>query len=438
MKITFIRPNIGSKDHRQYAPSDNLEPLALAILAGLTPKDDEITLFDDRIEEIDYNYPADLVAITVTTHTARRAYQIAGQFRQRGIPVVMGGVHPSLLPEEASRYADAVVVGEAENTWPLVLEDAKTHRLKPLYRAEELPRLEGLKPDRSIFAHKPYLPVSIVEFSRGCPHTCEFCSGAVLFQRKIRHRPHREVIEEIRNLPNRYILFADDNLYACKKAAEELFLALIPLKKKWLTQIHLDFTKDENFIELMSRSGCVGVFVGFESLDSKNLGQMNKGGSTIHRYQECLATIRKYGFCIYGSFLFGYDEDREETFTETLRFAVKERLFSAAFNHLAPYPGTPLYQRMKNTDRLLYDSWWNNPGFQYHQFSFRPRHLSPEKMADLCRKIRRQFHSCPNILLRALDMKTNARNLRNLTLFLTVNFISRRETRGKHGLTFGN
>ncbi|MEW5801882.1 MAG: radical SAM protein [bacterium] len=426
MKITLIRPDMGIRKKIWGIFSDNVEPLELATLAGLTPKEDEITLFDDRIEEIDYDHPADLVGITVIAHTARRAYQIAGQFRQRGVPVVMGGAHPSLLPQEASRYADAVVIGGAEDTWPQVLKDVKAHSLKPLYRASDLSDLKGLKPRRDIYEKGRYSPVSIVEFSRGCPHTCEFCSGAAFFQGKVRHRPVQDVIEEISSLSrSQFFFFSDDNLYAHKEASIELLKALIPLKRKWMAQIHLDFCKDETFMKLLAESGCIGVFIGFESLSSKNLKQMKKGGSMIQRYREGLARIRTYGFCIYGAFLFGYDEDREETFEKTLRFAVQERLFAAVFTPLQPFPGTPLYERLKSTGRLLYDSWWNDPDFHYHGFAFRPRYLHPESF-DLCRKIQCSFYSYPSILRRALDSKTNARTMSSLLFFLAYNSIYRR------------
>ena len=437
MQITLIKPNMGSKRKKAYSPSDNLEPLALAILASLTPPEHTIRCFDDRIEEIDYDQPTELAALTVNTHTARRAYQIARQFRQRNVPVVMGGVHPTLLPEEAGLHADAVIIGEAENIWPQVLKDAGARALKPYYRALERPNLQGLKPCRNIYIHKPYLPVSIIEFGRGCPYTCDFCSVAAIFQGKVRYRRIHDVIEEIQESPHTYILFADDNFYAGKKAARQLLQAMIPLGKKWMAQIHLEFTRDEDFMKLMVQSGCIGVFVGLESLNPKNLQQMGKYTSMARQYKESLAKIRDHGLCLYGSFLFGYDEDTLETFQETLSFSLKERFFSAAFNHLAPYPGTPLYYRLKAEGRLLNHSWWNDPTFHYHQFSFHPRHLSPEVMALHCREIRRKFHTFPNIFRRALDLKANSRSISNLMLYLAVNIISRQEVKAKHGLTFG-
>ncbi|MGA1874859.1 MAG: B12-binding domain-containing radical SAM protein [bacterium] len=425
MRVTLIRPDISARKKRRGFFSDNLEPLELAILAGLTPPEVDLTLFDDRLEEIDYHHQTDLVALTVLTHTARRAYEIAGKFRQRGVPVVMGGIHPTLLPDEAGGYADAVVVGEAESTWPQVVQDAAQGSLKPLYRAEEFSDLRGLRPRREIYAGRSYSPMSIVEFGRGCPHGCEFCSGATIYRRKVRHRPVREVIEEIQSLPRHQdFYFTDDNLYACKQAAQELLQALIPLRKKWAAQVHLDFTGDEHFMRLMAESGCTSVFIGLESLNAQNLNQMNKKG-TLTWYRESLAKIRRFGFCIYGSFMFGYDEDREETFDETLRFALEERFFAALFTPLQPFPGTPLLARLKEAGRMLYDTWWIDPGFRYQTFAFRPEHLPPDSI-NHCRRVQEKFYSWPSIARRALDRRANARSLSHFLLFLAYNGISRR------------
>ncbi len=232
MKITFIRPSLNGTPS-----SDAMEPLVFAILAGLTPPEIELVLYDERLEPIPYEEPTDLVALTVETFTARRAYQIAAQFRQRGVAVVMGGYHPTFVPEEAQHYADAVVIGDAEGVWEQLVQDAKMGKLQPLYKNSVLGKnqisghsLAGLKFDRRLFQGKKYLPINLVQHGRGCRFACDFCSISTFYGSQLQQRPVQEVVAEIESLNKNFVFLIDDNIFVNESQAEQLFRALIPLK----------------------------------------------------------------------------------------------------------------------------------------------------------------------------------------------------------------
>lgn len=276
--------------------SDAMHPLAFAVLAGLTPSDVEIEFFDERIEEIPEQLHSDLVAISVQTFTARRAYEIAKCFMRKGIPVVLGGYHPTFMPAEALQHADSVVVGPAEGVWERVVRDAKAGALSKIYQQEKPVVLEGIAYDRNIFKRKKYASFVPVEFNRGCKYSCEFCSVASFNQNNHVSRPISEVLEEIKNLKSKNIVIIDDNIFADEKKAMELFQALIPLKIRWGAQASIDIAGNSEVLRLMARSGCVAVSIGFESLNTKNLIRMNKGFNTVKNdYHTAIKKIYDHG-----------------------------------------------------------------------------------------------------------------------------------------------
>jgi radical SAM superfamily enzyme YgiQ (UPF0313 family) len=432
MKISFVRPHLF--DARA---SDALEPLVFAILAGLTPDDVEVRLFDERLEPLLIDEPADLAAITVETFTARRAYQIAEQYRRRGVPVVLGGYHPTFLPQEALEHADAVVSGDAESVWPQVVADARRNRLQRWYRGEPQ-ALEGLTWDRRIFARRKYPPIATVQYGRGCRYACDFCSIHAFYGSTVRHRPPRDVAEEIARLERRSVLIVDDNLLVNRPAAEELFRALRPLNIRWGCQVSLDVADDPALLDLMAESGCIAALIGFESVEPANLQQMRKQWNL--REGGYPAVIRRFhdrGIMIYGSFIFGYDHDTPGTIERTIEFAIESRLFLVNFTALTPTPGSRLYERLHKEGRLLYERWWLDPRYRYGDAVYRPTHLTPDQLTAACAEARQTFYRYGAIAQRGWRSSANRRTWRHLALFVGANLMTRRELSSKLGHPLG-
>ena len=407
MRVTIIHPCIGRHaGDRSYIRTWQMEPLPAATLAGLTPKEVDVRFYDDRMELIPFDEATDLVAISVETYTAKRAYQIASEYRKRGVPVVMGGFHASLCPDEVARHAETVVVGEAEVLWPRVIDDARHGRLEKFYRQLERPSLANLKPDRTIFRGKRYLPIGLVEAGRGCHFKCEFCAVQTVFGSSQTRRPADGILAELAALKRekKLFFFVDDNITSNLAAAKEFFRALIPLGIRWVSQSSINAAHDDEFLDLLVRSGCQGVLIGFESLNPANLRDMNKTFNTARGgFERALSNLRRHRIRVYGTFIFGYDGDTPESFSPTVEFAQEHALYIAAFNHLTPFPGTPLYQRLEKENRLLYEAWWLDDRYSYNRIPFQPRGMTPEALRHACLSARRTFYSRPSILRRSFD-----------------------------------
>ncbi len=442
MHLTLIHPCVGRRVGEQYIRSWQMEPLAPAALAGLTPPDVRVSFYDDRMEVIPYDRPTDLVAISVETYTAKRAYQIASEYRRRGVPVVMGGFHPTLVPEEASDYAEAVVVGEAEELWPRVIEDFRNGRPRRVYRQAARPTLHGLRLDRSIFAGKRYLPIGLVEAGRGCHFRCEFCAIQSYFGSTQTRRPTEEIIAELHALKaeqKKLIFFVDDNITSNMPQAKEFFRALIPLKIRWVSQASINAAYDEEFLRLIKASGCQGLLIGFETLNPDNLKRMHKGFNMMKGgYEAALANLRRHGIRLYITFILGYDDDHGDTFKETLAFAMRHRFYIVAFNHLTPFPGTPLYRRLEQEGRLLYDRWWLHPDYRYGMVPFTPKGMDAESVRRRCVQARAAFYSLPSIFKRSLDFKVNSNSFFMWSNFFVINFMMRKEVMQRQGYPLGD
>ena len=425
MRLLFILPAIGRKDGEEYIGTWKMEPLTVATLKALTPSYVETLFFDDRIEEICYDIRVDLVAISVETYTASRAYKIAQKFRDKGVTVVMGGYHITAVPNEALNYCDSIIVGNAETVWRQILDDFKHKRLKLRYDGERggIPPM----PDRSIYADKKYLPITLIETGRGCPHTCEFCSITAYYCGKYIPRPTKDIVAEIKESKNKIVFFVDDNLTAKREHLMEICSVITPLKIKWTSQVSLAIAKDDELLQAMKQSGCQVVLIGFESLDKANLDQMNKSWNyKLGKRDEMVKKIHKTGIGIYATFVFGFDFDGAESFNETVDFAMKHKFFFAAFNHLLPFPGTPLYDRLQEENRLLYDKWWLKDDYKYGDIPYRPKKVSPEELKNCCANARRMFFKPSNILKRGI-----ASMRRNINPAITAIYFSQNAALGK-------
>ncbi len=366
-----------------------LPSLGLLRVAALTPPDWEVTIIDEKVELIDFTIDVDLVGITAMTPVAVRAYEIADRFRERGVTVVMGGMHVSKLPDEAVQHCDSVVVGEAEDLWGKLLDDLERGELKPIYRHENgFPCLEGRPPSNwDLYRDKGYLPVHFVETTRGCPFNCEFCSVTSSFGGKFRNRAIDEIELEIQNFkpfPGRFtwqnlVFFNDDNIISSKKHASELLTRIAPYKLDWLGQTSVDMAQDDEMLALCKKSGCMGLLVGFESLSAETLKSVNKGINKPQQYLDVVKRMHDHGIGVKGSFIFGFDTDDEGVFDRTVEFAIKAKIDAVYFSILTPYPGTAFYDQMLREGRI-FDFDWNH--YNTHNVVFRPKMMTPERLME--------------------------------------------------------
>ncbi len=424
MKITLIKPSLGISAENYDLNSGSMEPLQLAIIAGLVKGPDEVIMYDDRVEKIPFDHKTDLVAITVDTYTARRAYEIALEFKKRDITVIMGGMHVSLLPLEAMLYADSVVVGDIEPVWDKLIADVKANKLQKQYKAEFSIPQKGVFPRREIFKGKKYLPVSLVQFSRGCKYNCSFCSVSKFFNNSHTCRNVDDVLYEIRKDNLKTILFVDDNMVSNTIELKRFLKELIPLKVKWASQSSIDMVKDPELLKLMADSGCIGNLIGFESININTLNWFNKSANTrnFNNYKEALEIFRDYGFLTWASFIIGNDFDTLRTIDQTVEYAIKSKFTLAFFHVLMPYPGTKVYQQFKEEDRLLFDgNWWTHPDYRYNSSPFVPKLMSAEELNKAAIAANKEFYSYSSIAHRMFDRKTNLKNLVNFLIYSRYN-----------------
>lgn len=438
MKILFIQPAVGHKPGKaQYPRTWIMEPLALAALSAMTPQNITRSFQDDRLNEIDYTEDADAVAIPVECYTAARSYEIAEHFRAKGAKVLLGGFHTTLNQEEASQHADAIICGDAETVWAEIIDDLQAGTLKSRYVG-----IGGIfcpLPDRSLYAGRNYGPLNLIETARGCSFACEFCSVTKFFNRRYTPRPLDAVIAEVKAVASDIIFFVDDNLAVDIPRFKELCRMMLPLRKHWVGQLSIHAAKDESLLALMAASGCAGVLIGFESLNGDTLSDMGKQVNATHSdYSVAIANLRKFHLSIYATFVFGYDQDNDSTFSTTLDFALENKFFFAAFNHLVPFPGTDVHARFKREGRLLYDKWWLDKSVHFGDVVFRPKNFTPEGLAQKCQEYRLKFYSWRSIIKRGMDFRANSYGLRKMLYYFGTNILQEREVLRRKGLPNGD
>jgi radical SAM superfamily enzyme YgiQ (UPF0313 family) len=403
--------------------------LGLLRVAAATPPEWTVSIFDEKVEPIDLARPADLVGITGMTPAIRRAYEIADAFRARGVPVVMGGIHVSMLPEEALEHCDAVLIGEAEGLWPRLLADLTQGRLQRIYRHEGFPTLAKLGiPDWSLYDGKRYLPFHCVESSRGCPHGCEFCSVTNYFGGSYRTRPAAEVEEEIRGLRpfegrftlKNVVFFVDDNIAGKRTHARELLARMVPYQLKWLGQASTAIARNDELLGLCRKSGCMGLLIGFETLSREKLKAVGKSFNSPDDYLDVIRKIHDHGIGISGAFVFGLDGDDEGVFDRTYEFVQKAKLESPYFSILTPYPGTRLYGKLAREGRIIDHDWSN---YNTNTVVFRPEGMSPRQLHDGYFQLQNAVHTVPAIVRRFWGTTSRA------NFWLPMNYGFRRSVR---------
>lgn len=430
MKIKLIAPyDIEGAIHSS-ASTFKIQQLSLPTLAAYTPRGNEIKLVDEAFSPDNVDEDVDLVGITAMTDLALRAYQIADKYHQRGVKVVMGGIHPKVISHEALTHADSVVIGEGEIIWPQVISDAAKGKLQKIYFSKKRANMiDRPLPRRDLYPqleYKSYTPLTMsLEASRGCPYHCDFCSVGKIMGHCYRTRPVNEVIKEIESLDIHRLIFCDDNFALNKKVAKKLFNGLIPLKYRWISQGAVSLAEDLNLLHLMKQSGCEGLLIGFESLNLKTQAQMIKLKKLKIDFSEAMHRFHGEGINIMGAFIFGFDYDDRKIFQQTLDFINKHKIEIIQARAIIPYPGTRIYQRFLQQGRLLVDNWWLK-NINRDKVLFRPKGMDPEDLEEGLQYVISQTHKIASIFKRFWGIPPWKRPFLDWQLYGGINFANRK------------
>lgn len=406
MKILFVSPDdIIKSDVKKFFSWINHKfvfgfgkSLAFPILTALTPKEHEIELIEGDFDDINFDNGYDLVGITTVTRYAPLAYQIADEFRKRGAKVVLGGWHASVLSEEAKIYADSVVIGEAEEAWPIIIKDFENNNLKSFYNpTEPFPAEKFPNPSIEIF---PKRARSSVQATRGCPYKCEFCAiNSFKFRDIFRMRPIDNVIKDIKSVPNRGFFFLDSSLTINTDYTKALFKEMKKLNTRFYAYGNINvLAKDEELLKLSNEAGCYSWFVGLESVSQKSLENIRKKTNLVDDYISAIRKIHDHGITVMGSFMFGFDEDTPEIFDDTVEAIDDWGIDLAEFHIVTPYPGTELHDRLKKEDRLLHKDWSK---YNTANVVFQPKNMTPEELFNGTKSVAKRFYTYPKVIKRS-------------------------------------
>jgi radical SAM superfamily enzyme YgiQ (UPF0313 family) len=370
---------------------------AIPTLIALTPKTFDITVIDENKEGLDYSTHYDLVAISLMTQQAVRAYEIADHYRSKGIRVILGGIHPTVLPDEAKMHADAVVIGEAENLWKGVLEDFCNGKLQDFYKTDKLTDLSNMPiPAYECLKDKEY-SVLWVQNSRGCPHDCEFCAASKIYGHSYRIKNTDLVISEIEKIQKLFgkiwIAFGDDNFVVNKRVVKDLLEKMSVMNLRWACESDISVAEDDEILLLLRKSGCSFLFTGLESIDESGLLNIDKNNWKMKKrkkYTEYIQKIQSYGIGVMGSFILGLENDNESVFQNVTDFIIENNLYEANISILTPLPGTRLRERLLSENRVLKTSWDN---YTLYDVNFVHPVLTKEQLEDGLVKIYREIHS---------------------------------------------
>ena len=396
MKIKLISPKMtlrpmDSEFKRLMSPS-----LSLLIVAGLTPPEHEVTIADENLQPLNLDDHPDLVGINVNVDTSTGAYRIAKHYRSRGIPVVLGGIHVSANPEEGLRHADAVCIGAAEGVWERMILDAQEHRLHGPYH-QELDMTQTPLPRWDLIDTQRYLYSNVICTSRGCPWQCDFCYNSCEYMQGHHTRPVQNVIREIHNLGTKQVLFIDDNLIGNIAWTHSLLAAMKPLGLTWHAAVSANLIQHLDLLDEMAASGCQSLFIGFESINAASLEGVNKQQNNVEVYESLIKEIHDRGMMVSASLVFGLDQDRPDVFEHTLDWLVRNKIETMTAHILTPYPGTRLFERLQQQNRITDYDWTH---YNTSRVVFQPKHMTPEELRTGYLKLYRDFYSIKNIIKR--------------------------------------
>ena len=410
MKLLLINPNNAFQKY---------PPLSLAIIASLTPKNWEVEILDNNFDKVTFK-PADLVGITSFTCTANKAYEFAKLYRDNKVKVIMGGIHASILPDEALNYVDSVVIGEAEGIWDKVMTDLEKGELKKTYKAELLPYQNWPMPRHDLL-HKSYT-VGVIQTSRGCPFNCDFCSVSLFNGNQYRHRPVDEVIEELKTIKAKTIFILDDNILGVGKKNEERAMELFVkikeanLNKSWFSFASINFADKPEILKAAAESGCYMIFIGFEAEEEEQLVEMNKNlniKAGANSYINAVKRINKYKIYVMGGFIIGFDTDTKETILRRKKFILKNKINTVGLAYLTPLPVTVSYKELEKQNRIVnnnYPTDWNK--YNFANVVYKPKNLTASELNKLFYEIIVSIYTKKNIFLRTFYTLLQTRSIR--------------------------
>ena len=412
MIILLISPSVDANTRTNKGLM--IPQLSLYILKGLTPPEHEVKIIEEEIANIDLEQDCNLVGISCMTANSQRAYYFCHEFKKRGKTVVIGGVHPTILPDEALQHADGVVVGEAEGVWESLLNDFQNNNLKRKYCNPQPDLRKYIPKDFSKIIKKRLFNIIPLMTSRGCPYDCEFCCVTNLFGKQIRHVPIENVVRDIKEAHAKNFIFLDDNVIGHPRYAKELFKAIIPLKINWVGQASISLLVNNNeLLRLAAESGCKALFIGIESVGEQVLHTMPKVVSKIKQLGKGISKVKKMGILVHASMIFGFDNDTKEIFKESVRFLKRMRVCTASFNILTPYPGTKVHEDLKYENRLITNNWRY---YDQNTVVFKPRNMTPYELQIGKINAKKEFYSLLSVLNRVLG------NLYHPVIYFAMNY----------------
>lgn len=399
MKIKLISPKMTLRPmdtdfKRLMAPS-----LALLTLAALTPDEIEVYIEDENVNELNFDDTPDFVGITVNIDTAYRAFKIAEKYKNKNIPVMLGGIYPSVEPEESLKHATSICIGEAEELWKTILSDLAKGELKPKYYNNKATLLENVPiPKRKAINKNHYLYTNIISASRGCPFKCDFCYNSCDFTHNdYRNRPIKNVIEEIESLNNKHVMFIDDNFIGNIQWTKDFLKQIKPLKLKWNAAVSTNLYKYPDLIDQMKETGCQSLFIGFETTNKESIKNANKNQNNVDQYSKLIETLHSRDIMINASIVVGFDDDEKDVFKNSVNWLIDHKIETMTAHILTPYPGTVIYKKLMSENRI-FDS--NLEHYNTSHVVFEPKNMTPKELYNGYIWMYDEFYSLKNIIKR--------------------------------------